>query len=990
MKVYYLDPDIYPGTYNFKDNAVDTEGTAITGVMTYSAAEDTYAKIAASQDGHKKVVKFYDYNNAGAVYIRTTFTGQDVGWIEIWLYEPPNNKFAYIYLREGSTVRAGVRWMTDGTIDYYTGAWNNIEAYPGETWRHIKIPFNTTSDTFRIWIDGVDKTGAVAMNGDATIIDNIEIGTGSTTTDYVYYIDAIGFSWDTDYTVGENLYKKWHVSTQTEVTNIVTYPNPVQQNNAFTACSMVLRDFEGSLYATWSVLDQVKMRIEDDSDNVIWRGLLDNKRFTAKGLTLELASFGKALQWKSFGSKEKASYIMDKGIVDLCNASSIIDLKDDDGNPFGWTPDRWIGEDKDLGFMIMDNTSEYTVTDPAWDISAITPTGHTSEAGGVVDTQTFDDGNYYYAKETGEVVDLVINLDIDGAGIPDTEELKSIEIQFNWRMRIRSVHYINKSRVKLQIKKGDEWLDKPISEVYKERLMSSTTTNWITGVPDDVEGGNGKQWTSDDENNDDELQKYFDKDNGNYNKLKGLRFVVSGFRGDDSNDYTQVYIDFIKIVVKHHAEDVLPIMYQITDNAATTITCSDVANWQLMGVTADSDRFYIGQNTRQITDDIASESGVGIEIIHDWGGGTKTFNIDPDGDAVPNDWGVMGAGATHTARLIDDVDANYIVADDDDDDEYEEFTFEALVLPNNCKITSVDVNIRTWQELTNGKCAISWDSGVSWSDQQNIPTTGAGWENKTITFTITEDIDSDDIANFQVQFFSGETTIASGVQITELDVDINCATHSFTKYMAREFKAQHCIDPLKAICKLEGAIWCEDHINERIKVLKIGDFEDSGVSLTVGGSFTDWEFEDQCNAIREVHVWGNSDNEVYANAKDPSVNSLLSEQIVDERIMTNADAQEIANDALALRKTKRPSIRIPLDGTNPLLVLGTYVNITFTRPTIAATDYNIRMIERVKFGKTGITTILHAGLGESIWDEKILKEIRLASSLAHKSMTDKL
>ena len=106
--------------------------------------------------------------------------------------------------------------------------------------------------------------------------------------------------------------------------------------------------------------------------------------------------------------------------------------------------------------------------------------------------------------------------------------------------------------------------------------------------------------------------------------------------------------------------------------------------------------------------------------------------------------------------------------------------------------------------------------------------------------------------------------------------------------------------------------------------------------------------------------------------------------------MTNADAREVADDALALWRTKRPSITILLDGVNANLVLGTYVNITFARPTIAAADYKIRRIEREYSGIGGLITTVYAGLGDTKWDEKIIKEIRLANRLAHKSMTDRL
>ena len=54
------------------------------------------------------------------------------------------------------------------------------------------------------------------------------------------------------------------------MTNIVTYPTAPQQNNSFTATSMVLRDFEGALYIhltrhPYGTINSIeKLRLEQD------------------------------------------------------------------------------------------------------------------------------------------------------------------------------------------------------------------------------------------------------------------------------------------------------------------------------------------------------------------------------------------------------------------------------------------------------------------------------------------------------------------------------------------------------------------------------------------------------------------------------------------------------------------------------------------------------------------------------------------------------
>ncbi|GAG77227.1 unnamed protein product, partial [marine sediment metagenome] len=159
-----------------------------------------------------------------------------------------------------------------------------------------------------------------------------------------------------------------------------------------------------------------------------------------------------------------------------------------------------------------------------------------------------------------------------------------------------------------------------------------------------------------------------------------------------------------------------------------------------------------------------------------------------------------------------------------------------------------------------------------------------------------------------------------------------------------------------------------------------------------------WEYEDQCNQVKYVYVWGRSttdaDTQVTTNVKAKAIDytneSENSVQIIDHSIWTNVEAQTIADAQLALLKDKRPSIRIPLNGVQADLQLGTYTNVTMARPTVGAADYPIRMIQRKRFGKTGIKTVVYCGFGETRWDEKIMKVINENTALAQKALSDYL
>ena len=56
MKIYYKEPDMYPGTYNFREEVDGTSGTDIDFVDSVSGT--CTAIIVASDNGHRKVMKW--------------------------------------------------------------------------------------------------------------------------------------------------------------------------------------------------------------------------------------------------------------------------------------------------------------------------------------------------------------------------------------------------------------------------------------------------------------------------------------------------------------------------------------------------------------------------------------------------------------------------------------------------------------------------------------------------------------------------------------------------------------------------------------------------------------------------------------------------------------------------------------------------------------------------------------------------------------------
>ena len=938
-----------------------------------------------------------------------------------------------------------------------------------------------------------------------------------------------------------------HSPNWTRVSAVVDFPDISSRNNINGICEVVLRDFEGALYPTWSARDLTRMKITDDAGtpNTIFRGILINKRFHDRDLLLEIAGIGIALKRRSFGADETKTYILASGFVKTLDANNRIHLQykdsDDVFQDFTWDVDQWIVGDMDVGLMIKDTTEGYATKE--WDCKDPIALAGTDVAvtGGDFDS-TIDYMSaespieVYSAKDSNDMdFDMIITPTMDGDIIPNTKYIKEIEVQYNLRVkaRIPGMGQVDFNS-KLQILKDSDWITIAELPTIIDGLIINYTSEWVDALPTSLKEGSSPHIIRECGDHT-ELVKYLTDAGGNFTKLKGMRIKSSGYIS--AGDMT-VEIDYLRVIVRYHTYDVEPVMYQITDNGASWVECDEVSNWQEMGITVDVDTFQIGENTRKIVQDIASFSGLAIDVINP---AETTSNIEPNSDdtaewdnkmienIIPNadgatvDWNASAGDDWEC--VVDYDDGESISVADGDENKVTEINLTTL--SNVDEVSSVTVYVHGKYLTTDLDITVDFYNGVGWEGPQNMSfesshswktqvfgglamtqahlndaqvrvTANAAYGAMDATFIkgiyvkvtykssadhstiITDENDityifagdgdenSDDILSlttvrglrsasgvvlwvkgkyvntdkniwvyfhdgtewhgpesmsfdntfgWQSQAFSSLNMNKEAVNACKIKIKSNGAygagdeTHiseaylvvtylpyGFQKYMARKFKGQHCIGPLKTVCNLEGAEWMEDYINNRLKLVKKEDFESSGVTITQADYDHDWEYEDLCNQVKYVYVWGKSSynssakvtTNVFAMAFEDSVEGENSVQIIDDNIWTQPEAQEVADTQLALLKTKRPSIRIPLNGIQADLEMGTTVNVALSRPAIAATDYPIRMIQRRKRGKTEVQTIVYCGFGETDWDEKIIKAINLATNMAQRSLTDRL
>jgi len=774
-------------------------------------------------------------------------------------------------------------------------------------------------------------------------------------------------------------------------------------------CVVVLRDHEGSQFTTWEPRDVTEMKVTDDAEtpNTIFRGYLINKKFHSKNLILEIAGIGIMLYRKPFGHEESINYILATGYPKTLNASSVVDVHYKDANgdwaDFDWVNHKWILGDVNVGFVIKDLTSGYS--SKYWDCDdPIAQTGGTVQDGDYASTITYNNSDYYEVRDESDTPDLVITATMEGDLVAVAGNYpKEIQIEYSFRSQVYFGFFGGTWNCYLEIAKDGGW-ERIDQILYSREYSSQHTSGWAQkldsslkegSVPHSItEGGDAT-----------ELAKYITLDVGenNYESMT-IRLRCTGNLPSDA--WGEAHIDYLRVKFIYHTEDVEPVMYKITDSGLNgdvrTITCGGVADWTAMGVTVDVDGFQIGENTNQIVQDIASAAGLNIDIISSNTEEVVAEVISPDAVDSNDGWTPIGGGGPVYVDEDsgDTPDGNYwICGNGIIDGSGSIIIFGMETIPEASVITGikvylyskresqpateipVDVNLGGWlggeKTLAAGNGAFAWDN--------------AEWTELTGT--------QDDLDELQIKF-TCPSCIEDGYYYLEcVYVEVTYQTPcGWLNYIARKFKGCHCIDVLQSVLTLEGAEWMEDYANNRIKLIKKADFEDSGVSITQTEYEDDWEYEDLCNAVKYVYVWGkttfNPDARETSNIFYKAISTVATEenakQIIDDSIWTIPEAQRVAEAQLALLEYKRPSIRIPLDGVNEDIQMGTYVNVTMARPTVAAANYKIRMIQRTRRGKTGIKTIVYCGFGETQWDEKITKEIEKATSLARRGIRDRL
>ena len=203
----------YPATLGFEnieDGAAPEvfEDISISG----SCSVSIYDQIA----NHQKIARIYDADTGSGIgsdaIAEYNFNkNQSAGIFECWVYKESGDSPIYIVGLQETSYAFAIRIDVDnnGKFEYSNAPSTWVEfgnnKYSDQTWFHLRIDFDCGTDTTDIYLDGVKEVNTGVFGQTADNITTIQIKSAYSGHSGISYFDAVGYSWDPNYNIGDNL-----------------------------------------------------------------------------------------------------------------------------------------------------------------------------------------------------------------------------------------------------------------------------------------------------------------------------------------------------------------------------------------------------------------------------------------------------------------------------------------------------------------------------------------------------------------------------------------------------------------------------------------------------------------------------------------------------------------------------------------------------------------------------------------------------------------
>ncbi|MHA1932842.1 MAG: Loki-CTERM sorting domain-containing protein [Promethearchaeota archaeon] len=191
----------FPATYGFENdpNGLDPDD------WTIFEGGGCSLNVIDSLGGHNKVIQLYDNGVGETNYaeINNSFSPRTSGVIEYW-HRASSTEYSSFRILNDSIFAFQVA-TSGGNWQYHNGTWQTFKVASINQWYHVKLDINCTTSSYDIYIDGVLEVDDAEFFTNIPDFNHIEIFTrGWGISDYYFYIDAVSYSWDPNYNIGDN------------------------------------------------------------------------------------------------------------------------------------------------------------------------------------------------------------------------------------------------------------------------------------------------------------------------------------------------------------------------------------------------------------------------------------------------------------------------------------------------------------------------------------------------------------------------------------------------------------------------------------------------------------------------------------------------------------------------------------------------------------------------------------------------------------------
>ncbi len=209
----YIEEGTYLATYSFDNDYND----AVPSGWTDSSGDGCFAKVIQNSANHEKVLHLHDDSQSNIFIIENEFDStRESGTVEMWVRGTFDDfKSHYITLVDDAGQNGVFLRIYGGKLEYKKPdhTFGYICLVDSETWYHVRLDFECgngqylglAADKFYCWVDGTKK-GPYSFNTALNSVNRSKFSSYSYHTGVDIYVDAVGYSWDPQYTIGDNKY----------------------------------------------------------------------------------------------------------------------------------------------------------------------------------------------------------------------------------------------------------------------------------------------------------------------------------------------------------------------------------------------------------------------------------------------------------------------------------------------------------------------------------------------------------------------------------------------------------------------------------------------------------------------------------------------------------------------------------------------------------------------------------------------------------------